>query len=182
MTENAENSFVETWESVTPSIHWVIKLDFRGDEKVEQIKGPNRRFTVTTEERFIQSERAKAELNPYLNGDFKPVQVPEGLNVETNPNALNDEDVKLFLAASNRVFNEMLERIDSQSTLRRIVDMIENSEVDVAYQRYNQLSSKLDLLKGETRIVQNDQETYEKMGSPIGAARPTARKRAVKKA
>lgn len=124
----AEKQFVETWENVATSTNYILKLDFRGDSKPSMVNGP-RQFKLTTYERILtQDEIIDVRLDPFKNGCFRPVIVPEGVDVETNPNALSDEDILRIFKASENAWESYMEVIDSPATLQRMVNLAEQSE------------------------------------------------------
>lgn len=155
-------AFVEEWESVCDGQVYVIKMDHRGDTKFEAVS-PGRRFTITTSERLINQEKVSEEhLDPFANGWFKPVTVPDDVT-DTNPNALATEDIERVFGASSVAWDEYLELIDSSATLRRMIDVAADME-DVSHARVRQVEQKLAELNPKKRILQRDQDRYEKMG------------------
>jgi hypothetical protein len=88
-----DKAFVEEWEHISPQQWGIIRLDPRGDERHEVISG-RRTFKITTEERIITEDRIrKDDDDPFLNGSFRPVVVPDSVNIESIPNALSDEEI-----------------------------------------------------------------------------------------
>lgn len=154
--------FVETWENISPITNFVIRLDMRGDEKPEGIMGP-RQFMITTKERKITQDRiTDSKYDPFLNGSFRPVIVPDSVNIKTNPNALSDDEIKSILVSSALAWDEWMKTIDSPETLRRMIDLAGDS--DMSLKRFRELTSRLEEVSPKRRITQKDQDQYEAMG------------------
>lgn len=111
--------FVETWESLTERRTAIVKMTARGEETRQLItKGT---FMCTSEERIITQDRiANPKDDPFLNGRFRPVVVPPSITVETNPNALSDDEIVKVLKSSDLAFQEWLTNLDSLETLSRM--------------------------------------------------------------
>lgn len=149
-----DTEFVETWEHISPEQWGVIRLDSRGDERHEIISG-RRNFRLTSEERMITQDRiAQSEYDPFLNGAFRPVIVPDSVTVETNPNALSDEEINKILASSAIAWEEWLKTIDSVATIKRMLELAEDSELSV--RRLRELEARLTEVRGQVRISTND--------------------------
>lgn len=150
-----DREFVEEWEHISPQSWGIIRLDPRGDERPDVIVG-RRKFKITTEERIITQDAIKDEKNdPFLNGAFRPVVVPDSVSIESNPNALSDEEIlKILNTESDIAWSEHLSLIDSVATLRRMLDMSEDT--DITIKRYRQLEQRLENARGEVRIETND--------------------------
>lgn len=150
-----DRAFVEEWEHISPQGWGIIRLDPRGDEKHEIING-RRRFKITTEERVITQDRIKDEKNdPFLNGSFRPVVVPDSVTIESNPNALSDEEILKILGTESEIaWNEWMSTIDSVATIRRMLEMAEDT--DLSIKRFRSLEARLEEVRGEVRIDTND--------------------------
>lgn len=175
-----DREFVETWENISTSSNDIIRLDRRGDEVHELITG-RRTFMLTTEERLITEDRILDEVhNPFRNGSFRPVTVPDSVSIESNPNALSDDEIGSVLVSSERAWEEWMKVIDSPSTLQRMVDIAEAGTLDISLKRYQAIQARLVEVKPKTRIDQKDRAEYEKIGrtsapsSRGGAARQRA--------
>lgn len=150
----ADQEFVETWENIAAYANGIIRIDARGDEKHEIIHG-RRTFMLTTEERVITQDRIVEDKNdPFLNGAFRPVVVPETINIDSNPNALSDDEITGIFKASDIAFEEWLKTIDSPQTLRRMIDLAPHG--DISLRRYQQIEARLNLVKPRTRLGTND--------------------------
>lgn len=162
ITEEDQN-FVETWENVTPPTYTVVKLNLRGDEEQALIAGP-RRFMITTEERLLtQAKILQASDDPFRNGAFRPITVPDSVTVETNPNALSDQEIGDILKSSDLAWAEWMKVIDSVSTLRRmkaIADNLADTGWDIKLSRYREIDTRLQAAP-RPRVVQKDQDQYE---------------------
>jgi hypothetical protein len=163
----ADKSFVETWENISVNQNGIIRLDVRGEERPEIISG-RRTFMLSTAERIITQDRiVEVAHDPFLNGAFRPVVVPESVNIESNPNALSDDEIMRIFKSSPLAWSEYLKVISSPETLRRMVDLADESE-DITFARVRQLTARLLEVKPRTRVTQRDADQYEKM-SPSSA-------------
>lgn len=159
----ADKVFVETWESVSNEQNFVYRLNARGEEIPLPVQG-HRRFTLSTAERLLTQEKiADVKYDPFVNGAFRPIVVPETVNVETNPNALSDEDIQRIFTSSDTAWEEYMKVITSPATLHRMVDLADNAEISL--KRFRELEDRLKDVAPPRRIVQKDQATYDKMDS-----------------
>lgn len=169
-----ERRFVETWESVSEAMNWVIREDRRGDEQYVPVTG-SMRFKITTYERILTQDKIKSQdLDPFLNGQFRPVIVPDSISIETNPNALSDDDIRRIFVASDIAWEEYMAVIDAPATLRRMIQLAEES--DLSLKRYRELEEKASATAPQ-RLTQKDQEQFDKMGpagTPSGSAPPNS--------
>jgi hypothetical protein len=117
--------------------------------------------------------------DPFLNGSFRPVVVPDSITIETNPNALSDEEITRILNSESAIaWQENLKTIDAVATLRRMLELAEELE-DVSLKRYRQLEERLVEVRGKVRITSDDPALQNFLsGRPNlgadGAAVPTA--------
>lgn len=149
-----DREFVESWEHISPQQWGITRLDPRGDERPEIIEG-RKTFKITTEERILTQDKVRDEKNdPFLNGSFRPVVVPDSVTIESNPNALSDDEITKILNASDVAWDEWLKTITAVATLRRMLDLAES--VDLGLKRYRALEARLHTVRGEVRIDTND--------------------------
>lgn len=175
ITETDRN-FVETWANIAPSGNAIIRLDSRGVEKQEFISTP-RNFLITTEERKITQDRIlDPKHDPFLNGCFRPVLVPDSVDFKTNPNALSDDDIRSIFVSSELAFQEWLNTLDSPETLRRMVDMAGAEDVDISLKRYKAIGARLAEVKPPTRVTQKDRAQYDAIGGATPPAAPAERR------
>jgi hypothetical protein len=147
--------FVETWEKVAIDQYTIIHLDARGDERHEVVVQPGRRFMLTTAERIITQDRILlTKDDPFLNGAFRPITVPESVTIETNPNALSDGEIAKLLGASDIAWEEWLKTIDSPATLRRMQDLAEDAEISL--RRYKMIEARLNEVAPAMRVTTRD--------------------------
>ena len=152
----ADREFVETWENIASYQNAIIRLDMRGDEKYEVITGDARRFMITTEERLLtQSKIVDPANDPFKNGSFRPVVVPQDVNVETNPNALSDEEILGIFSASDFAWDEWMKTIDSPATLQRMIVLADDAE-GASVKRLRQIEQRMREVKPPTRLTSND--------------------------
>ena len=153
-----DQDFVETWENIATRQNAIVRLDARGEEKQEVIAG-RRNFFITTEERIITSGKVLDPKNdPFLNGDFRPVLVPDSVTIQSNPNALSDEEIIQMFSISEAAWSGVLETVDSIATLRRMLDLAEQQD-DLTMKRYRDMENRLIAVRGtdRVRITSNDE-------------------------
>ena len=155
-----DKKFVETWENVGPGTTGILRLDARGDVRHEMVRG-QRSFYITTEERMISQERVLTkELDPFMNGTFRPVVVPDSVTVKTNPNALSDAEINKILKSSELAWSEWMNTIDSIATLRRMMEVAEGLD-DFSLKRFREIESRLVEVRPLQRISTNDPALQE---------------------
>lgn len=138
-----EKSFIETWENVGHQVNYIIRENRRGDEVHEEIKG-SKKFKLSTYDRMLTEDKIlNPRLNPFKNGSFRPLIVPEDVTIESNPNAMSTDDIKSLFKASDVAWDEYMDVIDSPATLQRMVDMADGGSVDLSHRRYKQLELML---------------------------------------
>lgn len=165
--------FVETWENIATFQNAVIRLDVRGDEKHEVISGEHREFYLTTEERMLtQAKVIDKENDPFLNGCFRPVVVPENVTIESNPNALSDQEILDIFAASDLAWGEWMKTITSPATLNRMVTLADDAP-GVTVKRLREVQAQLNAVKPPTRLSSRD-ETLQKFMADDAQRRDTA--------
>lgn len=170
-----DKGFVETWENISRASNVIIRLDPRGDETTVVISGP-RQFHVTTQERVIMQARVLDPANdPYRNGAFRPILVPDSVTASTNPNALSDDEIRSILVSSDVAWAEWLAVLDSPETLQRMMDLA-NETPSMTMVRYRELGARLVAVKPRTRIVSKDREQLEALApTPPPAGELTGR-------
>lgn len=174
-----EKSFIETWENVTPGTHWVIRENRRGDEEPQVVAGPVK-FRLSTYDRMLTQDKIRDIRNdPFLNGSFRPLIVPEDITIESNPNALSDEDIKRVFGSSKDAWEAYMDVIDSPSTIQRMIDLAdEDEDTELSHKRYQQLVEmhasfsnvgKRLTVKDPEMQKQIDQMAGGSGGEPVGA-------------
>lgn len=169
-----DKTFIETWENVSPGVNYIVRENRRGDEEYIQVTG-YRTFKLSTYDRMLTEDKILDHRhNPFTNGSFRPVIVPEAITIETNPNAMSAEDIKRLFGASDVAWDEYMEVINSPATLRRMLDMADNGEADISHRRYQQLSSMCEQYTnhGKPILAQKDAEQFERLGG--STTEPTA--------
>lgn len=150
-----DRKFLEEWESISHQGWGITRLDPRGYELQEVVAG-RKNFRITTEERILTQDKIKDERNdPFLNGSFRPIVVPDSVTIESNPNALSDDEIHRILATESDIaWTEWIRTLDAVATLRRMLDLAEGS--DISIKRFRQLENRLEEVRGEVRIDTND--------------------------
>lgn len=163
--------FVETWESVSQAQNYIIRLNRRGDDTPELIQG-TRQFKITTYERIMTQDKVlDKKHDPFTNGCFRPIIVPQALTVESNPNAISDVEIDRVFVASEAAWDAYMEVIDAPATLRRMLERAEHSTISL--KRYRELEDRERAMNPQKRIMQKDQAQYDALGSggsPAGGA------------
>lgn len=153
-----DRDFVETWEHVSPQNWGIIRFDARGEERGEIVNAGAGPFRITTEERMITEDRIITdEDDPFKNGAFRPVTVPDSITIKTNPNALSEDEIREILSASDLAFAENLQLIDSVATYKRMLEVAEQMD-DLTIKRYRMLEHRLDEVRGTQQITTKDEE------------------------
>lgn len=153
----ADRNFIEEWQKVVPEQYDIIRLDVRGEEQHFLVGPVNFKFKLSTFERIITQDKILLETDdPFLNGAFRPITVPESVNITTNPNARSDEEILDILAASELAWEEWLKTIDSPATLLRMMELAERA--DVSLRRYKQLEGRREQVAPPTRVWTTDPE------------------------
>lgn len=164
---NDQIDFVETWENVAPGINYIVRLNSRGDEVPEPVEG-RREFKIRSVERILTEDKVLDPANdPFKNGAFRPVLVPDDINIDSNPNALSDDDIFALFKASDIAWQEYMKVVDAPATLHRMIDLADQhvDQIDLSMKRYRQLQDRLNQVTGGPKhAVQKDEETFRKMG------------------
>ena len=162
---DADRTFIEEWENISTQQHTIIKFDYRGDIKHEMVNIPGHHFRLTTAERLLTEERIlRKEDDPFRNGAFRPVIVPDSVSVESNPNALSDDEIKSILVSSQLAWDNWMEVIDAPATLARMIDLA--NQVDgVTLSRFKEIERRLTDVRPKTQIVSKDRDKLERLGA-----------------
>lgn len=132
-----DKTFVETWENVAEGTNYIIQENRRGDEVQVGITG-SRTFRLTTFDRMLTEDKALEDVNnPFKNGSFRPVIVPQHISIETNPNAMSEEDIQRLFKASEIAWQEYMKVITAPATLKRMIELAEDADLNL--KRFRQL-------------------------------------------
>lgn len=158
-----DREFVETWENVSDISVGIASFNPRGEEGQVLIAG-GRRFMCTTEERLVTQDKiADVANDPFLNGTFRPILVPETVTVQSNPNALSDAEILDVLKSTDLAWDEWMKVLDSPATLQRLLNAAE--EANTSLRRFREVEARLEAVKPKTRVVQKDRSEFEKIAS-----------------
>jgi hypothetical protein len=162
---DADRSFIEEWENISTQQHTIVKFDYRGDMKHEMVNIPGHHFRLTTAERLVTEERIlKKEDDPFRNGAFRPVIVPDSVSIESNPNALSDDEIKSILVSSALAWENWMEVIDAPATLARMIDLA--NQVDgVTLARFKEIEARLTDARPQQRVTNKDRDQLERLGA-----------------
>lgn len=166
-----EKTFIESWENVGTGTHYIIQENRRGDEVQTGITG-RRTFRLSTYERMLTEERClDPRNNPFRNGSFRPITVPTGVSIETNPNAMSDEDINRLFTASDVAWDEYMAVIDSPATLGRMLELAENSNLSL--KRYRELERRQERFSQVGKRVTHKDPDIQRQIDSIGSGEPT---------
>lgn len=179
-----ERGFIETWENVSHQVNYIVRENRRGDEEYIEVSGP-KKFKLSTYDRMLTEDKiVNPRLNPFKNGSFRPIMVPEDISIESNPNALSAEDIRNLFGASEMAWDEYMQVIDSPATLQRMVDMADRGDAELSHRRYLQLTQMLDRFSNINKQVapQKDAELIASVGSSSEQVSASRRGRAARSA
>lgn len=173
-----EKSFIETWENVAVGVNYIIRENRRGDAEYVEVKG-NRQFKLSTYDRMLTEDSiVDHRHNPFRNGAFRPVIVPENVSIESNPNAMSKEDIKSLFRASDAAWDEWMDLIDSPSTLQRMIDLANAGEEDLSVRRLRELENLYDRYtntnNGKRALGYKDPELAKLNSAPGSVSEPEA--------
>lgn len=171
-----DKTFIETWENVSSATNYIVRENRRGDEEYLKVEGL-RQFKLSTYDRMLTEDKiADHRHNPFKNGSFRPVIVPQDVTIETNPNAMSSEDIKRLFTSSDVAWDEYMEVIDSPGTLQRMLDMADDGEADLTHRRYQQLASMRERFTshGKPVLAQKDQAQFEKLDRGGSGSEPVS--------
>jgi hypothetical protein len=103
-----------------------------------------------------------------LNGCFRPVIVADSVDIKTNPNALTNDEIRSLFVSSELAFAEWLTVLDSPETLRRMIELADDS--DTSLKRYKAIATRTAEVKPARRVTQEDRDELEKIGWPHSRA------------
>ena len=168
-----DRDFVEVWEHISPQTWVIVHLDTRGDVKPEMVSG-NREFRITTEERMLTEDSVvKDENDPFKNGAFRPVVVPDSITIQTNPNALSEVEIRDILTTDSELaFTENLALIDSVATFQRMLEVGETMD-ELTVKRYKAVERRLEEVRGVMRLEVKDPELKKFLNDDAEARKRT---------
>ena len=179
-----EKGFIETWENVSPVTNYIIRENRRGDEQYHEVKGPQK-FKLSTYDRMLTEDKILDDRNnPFKNGSFRPIVVPEDVSIESNPNAMSNEDITRLFKSSDVAWDEYMDVIDSPATLKRMIDMADNGEGELSHKRYRQLESMYERYSraGNPRKPGMSEDEFKSLGSENEQASSSRRGRPARSA
>lgn len=154
-----QTRFTEEWESVSPATQWVSRTNLRGEDEPFEVKQGDR-FFITTRDRILTSHKVKEKRNnPFSNGSFRPIVVPEEVNVETNPNAMSDDEILSVFKSSDIAWTEWMKVIDSPATIQRMVFLAdEHPQAQISHRRYKDLVDRFREVHPKASVRSSDEE------------------------
>jgi len=155
-----DREFIEQWQNVSEGTYYVIRFDVRGENEYGAVEG-GRDFRLTTEERMITEDKILLpKSNPFRNGAFRPITVPDNYEPERNPNALSNEQIEKMFNASELAFGEFLSGLDSPGTLRRAIALGEDHD-ELTTKRLRQITARFREVNGDpVNAAQKDETAY----------------------
>lgn len=144
----AEKPQVETWKNNGNGNIWVWKTDRFGNMKDELVKS-GQKFTITTDERLHNSERASSpDLDIFRNGSLAPVKLIEGSEDEaelaSNPNLIAESEMAGLFKLKAKGFDERLGSITNETVLRRLKAIAEDEETGATLAQVRKVEARLE--------------------------------------
>ncbi len=116
---------LEQWQSNIRGRIGIIRVDSEGRQRTQLVLG-GARFSLSPQERQITEQNAVEGRNPFMNGQFSPVQLVESAedyDRVNNSGALSDSDIDEMLSIANhQTFLKALKEIDSPYTIQRMME------------------------------------------------------------
>lgn len=157
---------MEKWENTTRGRVVILRYDRNGDVRREMIRA-GQKFTLTPEERVLNSDRAATEkLDIFRNGVLNAVQLLDGVEdpayqeIASNPNMMSESDLKELFTLHWKTFEKRVNDIDNTLTLSRLVAIADeadeqdsDSDVTVSTRQYKILKDRLEELDPTAAVV-----------------------------
>jgi len=158
-----DREFVEMWENVSDISVGIVSFNQKGEEGQVLISG-GRQFMCSSEERLVTQDKIVLVTDdPFKNGTFRPITVPDNVTIESNPNALSDPEILDVLKSGDLAWGEWLKVLDSPATLQRMLNLAE--EANASLRRYREVEARLAEVKPKTRLMQKDRSEFEKIAN-----------------
>lgn len=161
-----ERPKVETWENATRGRVVLLKFDRQGDIRREMIRG-NQKFTISPEERVLNSDRAATEgLDVFRNGVLTPVRLLDGVEdpayqeIASNPNMLGESDLRDMYGLHWKTFEKKLAEISNPMTLERLYAIGEEDDTKVTVNQHKAVQARLDEVRGPSAVEPADVEQH----------------------
>lgn len=124
---------LERWRSTTASsvgiVRWNKRLETEEFQRIER----GVEFAISYDERKLnQGKVIRAEHDPFTNGSFAPVHLPDGTpdktDLEKAVDTMTDEELDALINAPQRVFDRDLAKLSSPMALHRLYTMARAQE------------------------------------------------------
>lgn len=130
-----EKPKLETWQSGVKGIVAVKKFDRRGELKDEVIRA-GQKFTITTEERIFNQDRAaNPDLDDFRNGRLIPVRLLDGTEdakeIASNPNLIGEGEMADLLKGHFKTLESKLKSISNTVALQRFLAVAEQNDATI---------------------------------------------------
>lgn len=144
----AEQPQVETWKNNGNGNVWVWKIDRLGNLKDEVVKS-GQKFTITTDERLLNSERASGpDMDIFRNGALAPVRLIEGSEdareLAENPNLIAESEMAGLFKLKVKDFEDRLTSITNETVLRRLKAIAEDEETGATLKQVRKIEERLE--------------------------------------
>lgn len=161
-----ETPKLETWQSGVRGVVAIKKFDRRGEMKDEVIRA-GQKFTLTTEERIFNQDRAASpELCDFRNGRLIPVRILDGTEdakeIASNPNLIGESEMVDLLKGHFKTFESKLRAISNTVALERFLAVAEDN--DATIKQVSAIKTRLDEVN-PIRVV-------ERESHPVGRIEP----------
>ncbi len=163
------NVKVETWQNVGRGRVVVLKFDRNGDVRHEMVRG-GQKFTITSEERLLNMDRAaKEELDVFKNGFLTPVRLLDDAEdyqeIASNPNLLSEAELTEMFNLQWKAFEFKVNNISNSLTLERLAELAESEDVNVTHKQFQVIKARLAEVLPASRAVE---ATVEQIGHVRG--------------
>lgn len=130
----------ETWRNATAGTVFLIRLDHRGEQTINEQVNSGRVIHLTPEERRINMEKAASESqDPFRNGIMTPVRLidteEDARELAANPNAMSETDMRALFKtrnpAASAALGAKLIAISNLTSLERLLAMAYEEDTSV---------------------------------------------------
>lgn len=125
----------ETWRNSTAGTVFLIRLDHRGEQTINEQVASGRVIHLTPEERRINMEKAASEnQDMFRNGTLTPVRLidteDDARELAANPNAMTETDMRA-LFKTPRTFAAKITGITNLTSLERLLALAYDEDATI---------------------------------------------------
>lgn len=138
----------ESWKNTTAGRIFLKKYNQRGELASEMVPG-GKVFQISPVERRINTEMAALpELDFFSNGQLTPVRLIEteedAKEIASNPNLMAESDMVDLFKGHWKTFEARVGEINNLTTLRRLLEVGQSSEVDAKVRQVDVIKAKIE--------------------------------------